>query len=531
MNNIQSALELIEHPWITAARQESRQRILDDSDFCKTIAEALSSIESQSHNGYSSFTAMGNKLLDWNFYELSRQAYTCGFEKDNKSVIWNNLGFAYMKEGKEDIAVNYFRRSLQINPKYTLAINNLAASLIKIGLKYFDLDGKENLVAAEKFLFESLAVKPNHDWALLNLGNVWMRKGHVNKSILWYELAIEANENCITAHNNLGHAYLKLGDYVRGFEHYEWRSVSCRHPIKDINIPYWDGAENLDDKTILLHWEQGFGDMIHFSRYCFCLRKLYPKARIILETMPPLVPLLSQLADKSGFQRNLDAKCKTPPVNQVISNDRQQQSGMNIDFVYPLISLAKIFTIDESTIPRFSAYLGRPKPAKGYFDFLGNVRAQGKKLIGINWAGRPTHGNDKHRSIHLKVLRELVESPYFRDYQFLSFQLGDSRNQIAELGLQTRIIDISDRIKDFSDSAIILGELDWFISVDSAYLHLAGAMGVNAIGLIPARSDFRWLQDRTDSPWYPSIRLLRQKKELVWDGLAREIAGVIELAK
>lgn len=531
MDDVEKVTRVNQHPWLADLGSNAKARLNNDAKFRDLLLEYTEAITKRAlPKQLDSFAHFGNQLLDLECCELARQAYVLGFGKEDQALIWNNVGFSYVKEHHYKKALSYFRAALQINPRFQLAINNLAAALINQALKLFELDGKDNLDQAEKLLLESLSVKPDHDWALLNLGNVWRKKGSVHKAICWFELALQANPDYAVAHNNLAHAYLTIGDFKKGFAHYEQRWFSSDFPSKLARFTdraYWDGKENLNGKTILLHWEQGFGDMIQFCRYTFLLKKAYPEARIILETMPPLVGLFEQLANSDGFEKAKVKQTPAHPVDQVISSDRALLAGLKIDFVYPLMSLAKIFTWDEASIPANFAYLVKPRANKSWENFLREHRIKGRRLIGINWAGRPTHGNDKHRSMHLRDLKAFIESKEFSDDLFLSFQDGTAKRQIAELQLESRIIDVSERIKSFSDTAMMLADLDWLISVDSANLHLAGAMGIKSIGLIAVRSDFRWMLGRSDSPWYPSMHLLRQKQELTWDDLSPRMAKII----
>lgn len=531
MDDVGKITHLTQHPWLADIGFNAKTRLNQDANFRDLLFDYVEAITQKAlPNKFNSFSHFGNQLLDWECYELARQIYVLGLGKEDQAIIWNNFGFSYVKQGRHEEALSYFRAALKINPSLQLAINNLAAALINQALKLFNLDGKDNLDRAEKLLFESLSVKPDHDWALLNLGNTWRKKGSVHKAIFWFELALQANPDYAVAHNNLSHAYLITGDFKKGFAHYEQRWFTADFPSKSARFTdrtYWDGKENLNGRTILLHWEQGFGDMIQFCRYTHLLKRAYPEARIILETMPPLLDLFGQFVSSEGFEKATVKQTPTYPVDQLISNDRKLQVDLKIDYVYPLMSLAKIFTQDEASIPVNFAYLLRPQANESWKDFLKEHRVKGRRLIGINWAGRPTHGNDKHRSMHLKELKAFIESQEFSGDLFLSFQDGIAKQQIAELKLESRVIDVSERIKSFSDTAMMLADLDWLISIDSANLHLAGALGVKSIALIAVRSDFRWLLDRSDSPWYPSMHLLRQKQELIWDDLAPRITKVI----
>jgi tetratricopeptide (TPR) repeat protein len=522
---------LLNHPWLIDLSLDLKRNLEKNDQQLNALDVYLNEVERGNLPAeFKSFSHFGNALLDLSYGELARQAYRLGLGKESQELIWNNIGFSLYKQDRFEESCHYFKAALKIQSNFSLAVNNLANALIKHALVLFGLDGQKNLDLAEKLLLESLSYKPDHDWAYLNLGNVWRKKDGINKAILWFKLALQTNPTYGTAHNNLAHAHLTIGNYADGFAHYEQRWSSSDFPSKNArfeNIPYWDGSSDLNNQSILLHWEQGFGDMIQFCRYVYLLRDRYPKANIILETMEPLVPLFQQLASPEGFEVAKGRKRKTPPVNRVVSNDRGLTPGLNVQWVFPLMSLAKIFTVSEATIPRFDHYLYRPIAHPAWKEFLKSQKRKGSKLIGIQWAGRPSHGNDKHRSVSLEVFRPLIEMGNQYGFTFVSFQDGQAKEEVKKLGLNHLVVDVSQRVRSFADTAIMIKDMDHFVSVDTANLHLAGSLGVPAIGLIGRRSDFRWLLDRSDTPWYPSVQLIRQKHMLVWDGVCDEIMSLI----
>ena len=262
--------------------------------------------------------------------------------------------------------------------------------------------------------------------------------------------------------------------------------------------------------------------MIQCVRYLFWFRKKYPNTTVVLETMEALDPLFKQLADPSGFIGEVDPECFMPCINETLINDRAKYAERQFDFVYPLYSLPYLYYLDLQAIPQFTAYLHTPPPKQDWLELQKTLRLKKQKIVALNWSGRPSHGNDRYRSTHLKFLKDVVESPELAHCQFVSLQLGEQRSQIKELGLEDRIVDLADYIKDFCDATSIIADIDFLISVDSAYLHLAGAINTKAIALIAKRSDYRWMLERKDNILYPSITLVRQKNDLVWDDQERQ---------
>lgn len=516
---------LLEHPWIAPCSEAVRKKISADEEFRKKVIEYKRIVQSNKPPKGQLMMNIGNEILDLDLFELSRQAYSLSYKDNDSAAVFNNIAYAYSREGNYEKAIEYYKAALAIKPTYERPINNIASDLIRLAIKYFDQDTAESLLKAEKLLFESLAYKPNHDWAYLNMGNIWERRGQTKKAVYWLESAVDLNPSYTAAQSNIAHAYFKIGEFAKSFEAFEWRSKTDGNPGKIARFtdrPYWDGKEDLAGKSILLHWEQGFGDMIQCVRFLFWFRKKYPTATIVLETMEALNPLFYQLQDPSGFVGEVDAPCIMPCVNETLINDRKAYADRQFDFVYPIYSLPRLYFQEHGSIPTFDRYLHRPPVKVSWQETLQSLRQRKKKIIALNWGGRPSHGNDHYRSTHLSFLLPLLDSPQLADCQFVSLQMGEQRAQIKELGLEDRIIDLVDQIDNFCDATNIIADLDYLITVDSAYLHLAGAIGAKAIGLIARRSDYRWMLGRTDNIWYPSITLVRQKVDLVWDDAERQ---------
>jgi tetratricopeptide (TPR) repeat protein len=518
-------VSLLEHPWIASCSETIRKKIVVDEEFRKKVIEYKLIVQSNKPPKGQLMMNIGNEILDLDLFELSRQAYSLSYSDNDSTAVFNNISYAYSREGNYEKAIEYSKAALAIRPTYERPINNIASDLIRLAIQYFDKDTDESLLKAEQLLFESLGYKPNHDWALLNMGNIWERRGHTKKAVYWMESALERNPSYAAAQSNIAHAYFKIGEFAKSFEAFEWRFKTDGNPGKIARFKdrvYWDGVEDLAGKSILLHWEQGFGDMIQCVRFLFWFRKKYPTATIVLETMEALNPLFSQLQDPAGFMGELDASCIMPCVNETLVNDRKAYAERQFDFVYPIYSLPRLYFQEFNSIPQFERYLHRPPMKASWQKILQKLRQSKKKIIALNWVGRLSHGNDHYRSTHLSFLQPLLDSPDLIDCQFVSLQMGEQRKQIKELGLEDRIIDLTEHIENFCDATNIIAELDCLISVDSAYLHLAGAIGSKAIGLIAHRSDYRWMLERTDNIWYTSIALVRQKVDLVWDDAERQ---------
>ena len=245
-------------------------------------------------------------------------------------------------------------------------------------------------------------------------------------------------------------------------------------------------------KSILVHSEQGYGDTIQFVRYVPTLAN--QGARVLIETHKPLTRLLG----------------KVEGVQQVITRGR---GSVAADFQVPIMSLPHRFNTTLDQIPANVPYL--PVSADSVID----VDTVAKTTIGIAWAGRSTHKNDANRSLEAALLKPLLDMP---DITWVSLQIDDRQNE-ANLWAKEYIRNIGDQIQDFADTATAIADMDLVISVDTAVAHLAGALGMPVWVLLPFAPDWRWLLDRDDSPWYPTMKLFRQETPGDWEGVINRV--------
>jgi hypothetical protein len=286
-------------------------------------------------------------------------------------------------------------------------------------------------------------------------------------------------------------ALLAAGDLPQGFAAYEsrWQAKATMPPFP---MPLWQG-EPLDAKSILVHAEQGFGDMIQFARYVPLLEQR--GARVIFAVPRELLRLFQGLA---GGATIIDLSGNKPLT----------------DFHVPAASLPHRFGTALGTIPAAIPYLRVPGTLTATL-----ARPAGTTLaVAICWAGRPTHELDRERSMSLEDLLPLTDLPGVALY---SLQKGPRASDVAATGAAALIEDLSSQLDDFAVTSAVLMQIDVVVSVDTALVHLAGAMGRRAFVLLPFAADWRWLGQREDSPWYPTLRLFRQQKPGDW----REVVG------
>jgi hypothetical protein len=257
----------------------------------------------------------------------------------------------------------------------------------------------------------------------------------------------------------------------------------------------------LSGRRILVHDEQGYGDTIQFARYLPLVKSR--GGYVILETREALAKLLS------GFVG----------IDELVirSDDRRPDTACDVHI--PLLSLPMLFNTLPDTVPGVTPYL-HAEPEKAAF---WETRTRGDGLnVGIVWAGNPNHQNDAQRSCPPEHFAPLFS---LEGVRFFSLQIGVDPRQKETLFQNYPIIDTEDGLKDFADTAGLIHHLDLIISVDTAVVHLAGAMGKPVWVLLPMIPDWRWLLDRSDSPWYPSARLFRQKRRGEWEPVIREVRG------
>ncbi len=307
----------------------------------------------------------------------------------------------------------------------------------------------------------------------------------------------------VPAHWTAAFVGLATGDYPRGWREYEWRWHRAVAP-DDARYPpgtLWLGDRPLAGRTILLHAEQGFGDTIQFCRYAPLVRAM--GARVILEAPAPLLLLLRTLA---GPDELVATGCALPPF----------------DLHCPLMSLPLACGTTLATVPAAIPYLAIYQDrADLWRTRLGPRR--GRARIGLAWSGLTSFKGDRSRSAPLQDLAALVRPGF--DFVGMQRDVRDADLAAADaLGIRL----FGPAIRDFADSAALAGEMDLVISVDSAPAHLAGALGVPLWLLLPRLAEWRWLQDRTDSPWYPGATLFRQRAPGDWPELARRVGHALD---
>jgi len=402
-----------------------------------------------------------------------------------------NLGNAMKDQERFGEAIAAYRAAIARRPGLAEAHYNLGIAL----MNQRQLD--DAIIAYQN----AIARKPNFPEAYGNLGNALRDKGLIDQAIEVYRRAIALQPEFAQAHTNLAFALLLRGDFRQGWEEYEWRWEWKEFPLTSSKFvqPQWDGSDP-GNRTILLHPEQGLGDTIQFIRYATLVSERGGK--VIFCCHPELWRLLQ------GF----------PGIEKCV---RPGEMFPRFDFHCPLLSLPRAFQTTLESIPAKVPYLCLdPKLVELWQNRLAAC-SRGFK-VGLVWAGSPRKQNDRHRSMKLADLVPLMQLPGAR---FFSLQKGAAAAQVRTLPEGTELADWTTELTDFADTAALIANLDLVISVDTAVAHLAGAMGKAVWTLLPFAPDWRWLLNRDDSPWYPTMRLFRQPSAGDW---AAVIARVVD---
>jgi hypothetical protein len=346
--------------------------------------------------------------------------------------------------------------------------------------------------------------------AYSNLGTALTSLGRLDEAVDAYRRALKIAPAHALIHHSLGAALLLKGDFHNGWPEMEWRwKAGAVGPFRpaDFAQPMWDGSDPRG-RRILLYAEQGFGDTIHFSRY---IPLVAARGASLVVLCPKELTRLFQ----SSF-----------PGSGIALIDDPLQVG-HFDLQCPLMSLPLIFKTDLQTIPRTIPYL-RADPAL-VNQWRERMKTESNVRVGLAWTGRSTHPNDRNRSIPAADLAPLAEG---RQVDFFNLQLPTAIAQQAQQWIpQLQLIDQTDDIKDFADTAAIIENLDLVIAVDTAVAHLAGAMGKPVWMLLPFAPDWRWMLGRNDSPWYPTMRLFRQTTQGDWPAPIAEVVRALRSFK
>ena len=410
----------------------------------------------------------------------------------------NNLGNALYCLGAVDDAGASFRRALTLKPDYVAARSNLANVLCDLGAPGEALGHYEHAVAVE----------PGFADYHMNLANALRDLGRLPEAIARYDRALALRPTLEDARWNQALALLLAGDYARGWDAYQarWQTRALAGQRRDFDRPAWDGSDPAG-RTVLVHAEQGMGDVIQFCRYLPLLKARGARTVLLIDReWRQLAPLLRGLGGVD--QLALD-------VTEVAAFDVHAS----------LLELPRLFGTRLDSIPASVPYLAvdPARLARWRRRFAEAYPRDGALRVGLVWAGNPNFARDRLRSPGLAALRPLLGLPGLR---WFGLQVGPGRDALAH-GAPDGLIDLGRELEDFADTAAVMTELDLVIGSCTAATHLAGALARPTWVMLPAAADWRWLRARDDSPWYPTARLFRQTTAGDWQGLVARLADAL----
>ena len=432
-----------------------------------------------------------------------------------------------LSAGNASDALMYLRAALVIDPSNPM-VN------LYVGAALHDL---ERYTEAVTFHYVTIEIAPGMGEAYNNLGNSLMALGRFDEAVDRFSKAAEilvtspvplaARASCLqalgrvaeaevdcrkavqldpafaAAHWNLALNLLLQGQYAEGWREYEWRWLKpdFTSPSRHTDVPLWDGVP-LDGRTILLHAEQGFGDAIQFVRYAPLVAQ--QGGTVIIECHPQLVELFRSV---EGVQSAVPFGSPLPFFS----------------FQVPLLSLPGIMRTTLQTIPSICPYLSVFSPYHKKWSVLVSEDSA-EVRVGLVWAGK--NYPDPLRSCRLVEFAPLATAD---DIIFFSLQLGHGSEQAQLPPAGMRLVDLTLQIENFADTAALIEQLDLIVTIDTAVAHLAGALGKPVWLMLAYAPDWRWLLDRGDSPWYPTVRIFRQEQPGEWEPAVKKIAECLQL--
>ncbi|MBT6274912.1 MAG: tetratricopeptide repeat protein [Chromatiales bacterium] len=406
----------------------------------------------------------------------------------------SGLGTILQAQGALDEATNCYQTALSINPNYAEAHNN-------IGTIHRH---QRRLHAAVASYENALSIKPDYALALSNLGAALLALGKPEQAMASLEKAILIEPQQAEARSSLGRAQLLLGDFLAGWDNYAWRrkekNPATRPP--DYEEPLWDGR-TLEGKTIFIHPEQGLGDVIQFARYVPLVKAF--GGQVFFKVYQSLFRLFQGMQGSDGL---LEPDAPLPPF----------------DFHASFLDLPRILQTKLETIPSGVGYLtAEPHLVKKWESRIGGASFK----IGIAWQGNPEGQVDHGRSPPLAHFSNIAADARYR---LISLQKNYGLDQIEALRPEMAIEtwDNTDKDGAFIDTAAMMMSLDLIITSDTAVAHLAGALGRPVWVVLQFAPDWRWMLNRNDSPWYPSMRLFRQQKAGAWAGVFDELKRALD---
>lgn len=397
-----------------------------------------------------------------------------------------NLGNALRDDGQVEEAISTFERAASVRPQEASVHNNLGNAYLDMG----------QVQAAVERYRKATALRPGYAEAHANLGAALRHTGDLDAACQSARRAIAIEPDHVEAHWNLAAFLLARGEFEEGWREYEWRWRLANVTRPSIEVPRWDGEAT--DGRILVHTEQGYGDAIQFSRFLPAVAERC--GQVVFECPEPLISLFkgripAEIVPRGKALPECDAQCPLLSLPLIL--------GTEVDSIPPVLAGLQA---DPDLVAQWKARL----PKDGH-------------LVGIGWQGSPTFAGDRWRSIPLRHFAPLGS---VSNVHFVSLQKENGLDQVNELNFP--VIDTSDGLTDFAATAALMANLKLIITSDTSLAHLAGSLRIPVWLALQVAPDWRWLRERSDSPWYPTMRLFRQRVFDDWPDVFSRIHAELE---
>jgi tetratricopeptide (TPR) repeat protein len=496
--------------------------------------EALAGVERAiaSDNGNAMYHANRARILralDRHGQAADAARSALALEPDNAETLCELAG-ALLDIGNADEALSFAMQAVALAPELKVAYHTQAMAYFDLGCRSQEVD---QLDEAEKHYRLALQADPESVEARVNLGNVYrllyrlddaadcykkaislvgelptvcgnlgvvlQELGDTRAAITWYDKALSTDSDNPEIRRNRAQALLKLGQFKEGWQEFEWRWKTAHFAgvARDWVQPRWQG-EPLNGDVVLVHAEQGFGDSLQFARY---LPMIAERGATVVVECPETV--ITLIAGVEGVEKTVAFGTPLPPH----------------DYQIPMMSLPGVFETNFETMPNKVPYISIPE------DRVTTRPASSALHIGLVWKGSANHQRNAWRSPGLEVFQPLTK---ISDIKLFSLQKDDEVIDLQDAGLESQIVALGNTFEDFSDTAAAILNLDLVITPDTAVAHLAGALAKPVWLILPFSSEWRWFEEREDSPWYPTMRLFHQPVRDDWAGAVSAMVSALE---
>ena len=483
-------------------------------------------------DGLNALLNLGNALAEQGELEAAIDYYKQALAIDPNSLeVLNNLGSTLRKQGELGGAIYYCKKVLTMYPNYLPALNNLGLVLKKVltmhpnsipalnslglvlkkkgelqeSIDYY----KQSLHEAIYYYKKALTMDHNYIPALNNLGNALLEQGELQEAITLYRKAIFLKEDYCNAHFSLSLILLLISDYENGWREYEWRLHKKLIPYAQPQLKRWDGCNNLSGSKLLIRYDGGFGDTLHFMRYIPCLIKRGMSVAFYAQTK------LHDLIQASGI------------TTEIYSPEEiyQYTTGEWLS----LRSLPKCLNIRPDKPLVTESYIKTPK--ENILFWKQKLSSEKRPIIGICWQGNPQNERSylRGRSFPLQTFAPIIETI---DASFLSLQKGFSSEQLTDCRFLDQFVGCQEEINqtwDFVENAAIMMNCDLIITTDTCVAHLAGGLGQPTWLLLHKVPEWRWGMEGSTTFWYPSMRLFRQRERGNWPEVMDRVASALQI--